>query len=61
MLHEKVSLKAGLLKEIELSYKTIEVDTLNVLSWLIYQGQLDIKIAFTTNGSIYHEKFRYFC
>lgn len=49
-----------LLKEIELSYKTIEDDTLNVLSWLIYRGQLDIKIAFTTNGSIYHEKFGIF-
>lgn len=49
-----------LLKEIELSYKTIEDDTLNVLSWLIYQGQLDIKIAFTANGSIYHEKFGIF-
>ncbi|MDW4224130.1 DEAD/DEAH box helicase family protein [Staphylococcus saprophyticus] len=49
-----------LLKEIELSYKTIEDDTLNVLSWLIYRGQLDIKIAFATNGSIYHEKFGIF-
>ncbi|AXV41135.1 MULTISPECIES: phospholipase D-like domain-containing protein [Staphylococcus] len=49
-----------LLKEIELSYKSIEDDTLNVLSWLIYRGQLDIKIAFTTNGSIYHEKFGIF-
>ncbi|WP_204179849.1 MULTISPECIES: DEAD/DEAH box helicase family protein [unclassified Staphylococcus] len=49
-----------LLKEVELSYKTIEDDTLNVLSWLIYRGQLDIKIAFTTNGSIYHEKFGVF-
>lgn len=49
-----------LLKEVELSYKTIEDDTLNVLSWLIYREQLDIKIAFTTNGSIYHEKFGVF-
>lgn len=49
-----------LLKEIELSYKSIEDDTLNVLSWLIYRGQLDIKIAFTTNGSKYHEKFGIF-
>ncbi len=53
-------IESRLLKEIELSYKTIEDDTLNVLSWLIYQGQLDIKIAFTTNGSIYHEKFGIF-
>ncbi|MEB7777108.1 DEAD/DEAH box helicase family protein [Staphylococcus equorum] len=53
-------IESRLLKEIELSYKTIEDDTLNVLSWLIYQGQLDIKIAFTTNGSIYHEKFGVF-
>ncbi|GEQ06226.1 DEAD/DEAH box helicase family protein [Staphylococcus gallinarum] len=49
-----------LLKEVELSYRTIEDDTLNVLSWLIYKGQLDIKIAFATNGSIYHEKFGVF-
>lgn len=53
-------IESRLLKEIELSYKTIEDDTLNVLSWLIYQRQLDIKIAFTTNGSIYHEKFGIF-
>ena len=56
MLQESV-IERRLLKEIELSYKSIEDDTLNVLSWLIYRGQLDIKIAFTTNGSIYHEKF----
>jgi superfamily II DNA or RNA helicase len=49
-----------LIEEIELSYKTIENETLNVLSWLIYKGQLDIKIAFTKNGSIYHEKFGVF-
>ena len=53
-------IKRSLLKEIKLSYETIEDDTLNVLSWLIYLGQLDIKIAFTTNGSIYHEKFGIF-
>ncbi|MGX0019733.1 superfamily II DNA or RNA helicase [Staphylococcus hominis] len=53
-------IERSLLKEIKLSYETIEDDTLNVLSWLIYLGQLDIKIAFTTNGSIYHEKFGIF-
>ena len=49
-----------LLNEVQISKRTIEDDTLNVLSWLIYTGQLEIKIAFTKNNSIYHEKFGVF-
>ncbi|MCD8916245.1 DEAD/DEAH box helicase family protein [Staphylococcus simulans] len=49
-----------LLEEVEISRKTIEDETLNVLSWLIFKGQLEIKIAFTENNSIYHEKFGIF-
>ncbi|WP_040978387.1 DEAD/DEAH box helicase family protein [Oceanobacillus jeddahense] len=50
----------SMLRELELSRKTIEEDALNTLAWLIYKGQLEIKIAFTKNNSIYHEKFGIF-
>lgn len=50
----------AILKEIDISEKTLNNDTLNVLAWLIYQKQLDIKIAYTDNGSLYHEKFGLF-
>lgn len=49
-----------LLKEIEICEKNIEDDTLNILAWLIYKDILDIKIAYTENDSIYHEKFGIF-
>lgn len=50
----------SLINELELSYQSIEKDTLNVLSWLIYNEQLDIKIAYLKNNGIYHEKFGIF-
>ncbi|TLS36477.1 DEAD/DEAH box helicase family protein [Pseudalkalibacillus caeni] len=50
----------ALLRQIEMSEKTIREDALNTLAWLIYQGKLDIKIAFTKNNSLYHEKFGIF-
>src|SRR5699024_6760565 len=49
-----------LLEEIQLTSSTIEDDTLNVLAWLIYNGQLEIKIAHTNNNALYHEKFGVF-
>lgn len=53
-------IEQSLLKQIELTAETIEDDTLNVLAWLIYNEQLEIKIASTNNHSIYHEKFGIF-
>lgn len=53
-------IEQNLLKEIELTAQTIEDDTLNVLAWLIYNNQLEIKIETTENNSIYHEKFGIF-
>lgn len=53
-------IEKSLLKQIELTAKNIEDDTLNVLAWLIYEGKLDIKIAFTENHALYHEKFGLF-
>ncbi|WP_010289922.1 DEAD/DEAH box helicase family protein [Kurthia massiliensis] len=50
----------NILNELELTAENIEGDTLNVLAWLIYEGRLDIKIAFTENHSLYHEKFGLF-
>ncbi|UXR50196.1 DEAD/DEAH box helicase family protein [Staphylococcus simulans] len=49
-----------MLEELEISYKTIEDQTLNILSWLIFNEQLEIKIAYTNNNAIYHEKFGVF-
>lgn len=49
-----------LLKEIEICEQSLLDDTLNVLAWLIYKGQLEIKIAHTNNHSLYHEKFGIF-
>lgn len=57
---QKDIITGALLKEIELTEKSLRDDTLNVLAWLIYQNQLEIKIAFTENGSLYHEKFGLF-
>lgn len=53
-------IEENLLKEIKLGYKTIEDDTLNVISWLIFKEQLEFKIAFTKGNAIYHEKFGVF-
>ncbi|PMC36043.1 hypothetical protein CJ195_17510 [Bacillus sp. UMB0899] len=48
---------SSLLREIDLCEDTIREDTLNTLAWLIFEGKLNIKIAFTDNNSLYHEKF----
>lgn len=56
---EDIIIKA-ILKEIEISEKSLHDETLNVLAWLIYQKQLEIKIAYADNGSLYHEKFGLF-
>ncbi|MBN1074471.1 hypothetical protein DVV91_08970 [Clostridium botulinum] len=51
---------ANLIKEVEIIEKNIEDNTLEVLSVLIHREILDIKIAFTKNNSLYHEKFGIF-
>lgn len=53
-------IEESLLKQIELTADVIEEDTLNVLAWLIYNGQLEIKIATTNHHALYHEKFGIF-
>ncbi|MGG0252894.1 DEAD/DEAH box helicase family protein [Bacillus toyonensis] len=50
----------ALLRQIQVNEDTIANDTLNTLAWLIYQGKFEIKIAFTNNNSLYHEKFGIF-
>lgn len=50
----------SILRQIELTEKTIREDALNTLAWLIYKEKLQIKIAFTKNNSLYHEKFGVF-
>lgn len=50
-------LYAALEREIDnINYK----DNISILTYLIYKGKLDIKIAFQTTGGIYHEKFGIF-
>lgn len=51
---------ANLIKEIKIIEKNIEDNTLDILAVLIYKGILDIKIAFTENNGLYHEKFGIF-
>lgn len=53
-------IESALIREIEVSNKTLQDDTLNVMAWLIYTGQLEMKFAFTNQNSIYHEKFGIF-
>lgn len=50
----------SLLKEIKLDKSTIESDSYNTLAWLIYNEQLEIKIAYPDNNGLYHEKFGLF-
>lgn len=50
----------SILREFELCESSIREDSLNTLAWLIYQGKLEMKIAFTQNDSLYHEKFGLF-
>jgi superfamily II DNA or RNA helicase len=53
-------IESSLLRTIEATAQNIEQDTLNVLAWLIYTNQLEIKIAYTNNNALYHEKFGLF-
>lgn len=53
-------IEGSLLSAIEATSQVIEGDTLNVLAWLIYNNQLEFKIAFTNNNALYHEKFGLF-
>ncbi|WP_461205030.1 phospholipase D-like domain-containing protein [Clostridium sp. DL1XJH146] len=50
----------NMLDEIKITERNIESDPLNILAWLIYKEKLDMKIAYTINNSIYHEKFGLF-
>ncbi|KEI07166.1 hypothetical protein Z957_09580 [Clostridium sp. K25] len=51
----------SLFREIEVTIKTIENETLNILAWLVYKDILEFKIAFTkSKNDIYHEKFGVF-
>ena len=50
----------SLLRPFQLNQQTIEQDAFNTLAWLIYKDKLQIKIAFTKNNSLYHEKFGIF-
>ena len=50
----------SILRQINMSEKTIREDALNTLAWLIYQNKLEIRVAFTDNNSLYHEKFGIF-
>lgn len=53
-------IERALLKEVDVNISSLEHDTLNVLAWLIYNDQLEFKIAFAENNSLYHEKFGVF-
>jgi len=53
-------IKRRLFEEIEICAKSIEDESLNILAWLVYKEILEIKIAFTDDTSIYHEKFGIF-
>lgn len=50
----------SILRELDLTASNIEDETLNVLAWLIYKEKLEIRIAFTENNALYHEKFGLF-
>lgn len=49
-----------LLDSIAVTAKLLEDETLNILAWLIYKNILNIKIAYTKENAIYHEKFGIF-
>lgn len=52
--------KRKILEELEISANKIEDDTFNILSWLVFKDILEIRIAYTEDDSIYHEKFGIF-
>lgn len=51
---------SSLLRQIDMCEETIREDTLNRLAWHIFEDKLDLKIAFTDNHSLFHEKFGIF-
>lgn len=53
-------IEQALLKQIDITQNALQEDTLNVLAWLIFNDQLEIKIAYMANNSLYHEKFGIF-
>lgn len=53
-------IEKSMLKEIENLIEELRIDTLNTLAWLISEDILEIKVAYTNNNSIYHEKFGIF-
>ncbi|MDV7679704.1 DEAD/DEAH box helicase family protein [Erysipelothrix rhusiopathiae] len=50
-------INAKILDEIIFCKENLENNTLNILSWLIYQEKLEIKIAYSSFYNLYHEKF----
>lgn len=57
---KKDVITACLLETVEVCSKNVKDNTLNILAWLIYKNLLTIKIAYTNDNSIYHEKFGIF-
>lgn len=62
------AIKKGYKSREEVLFSTLEreveninyEDNISALTYLIYKGKLDIKIAYPTTGGIYHEKFGIF-
>lgn len=50
----------SMLDQLDKTSQNIQSETLNILAWLISEDLLEIKIAFTKDRSIYHEKFGLF-
>lgn len=57
---KKDVIEKALLKQIDICKETIKKDSLSILAWLISEGKLEIKIAFSSNNMLYHEKFGIF-
>lgn len=58
-----IDLVSVLLKDVKLLHECLEKDTLNVISWLVYDGILEFKFAIPTKkleGGDFHDKFGIF-
>lgn len=53
-------IEKALLRQINICKDTIKNDSLSTLAYLISEGKLEIKIAFSKNNILYHEKFGVF-
>lgn len=54
-------IEQAMLREIDINEQNLTKETLAVISWLIFEKKLDIKVAIPKNiNSIYHEKFGLF-